>query len=158
MKPFKLFLIITTSIIVAALIWFIFLPLIFNVGPTIFIQKDVTKLTAFSQEAFAYDLGSGYEVDASVRIKGFEQKNEEDKYQASIFYSVDLVTPNIDTLKTMFSKTSDKSSNEKITDIPLEAQFDLDSTAVKGKYKVLYNIKDKYSGQAITSSVNLNVE
>ncbi len=61
-------------------------------------------------------------------------------------------------MKTMFSKTAEKSSNEKITDIPLEAQFDLDSTAVKGDYKVLYNIKDKYSGQAINSTINFKVD
>ncbi len=121
-------------------------------------KKEETKLTAFSQEAFAYDLGNGYEVNASTRVKGFEQKNEGEKYSASISYSVDLITPNNDTTKSMFKKTLDKTDNEKIIDLPLEAQFDLDSTSAKGNYKVLYKIEDKNSGQAITTSINFKVE
>ncbi|MBK6913476.1 MAG: hypothetical protein IPH11_07365 [Ignavibacteriales bacterium] len=36
--------------------------------------KEETKFEAFSAEAFAYDLGGSWEVNASTRVKGMAQK------------------------------------------------------------------------------------
>ena len=91
-------------------------------------KKEETKLTAFSSEAFAYDLGDSSEVDATTQVKGFQQKEENNNYFATISYDIDLVTPKGDTLKSLISKIVDRTQKEKISDTELNAQFDLDST------------------------------
>jgi hypothetical protein len=53
---------------------------------------EETKMEAFSPEAFAYDLGSGWEVNASTFVKGFKQEKEGEIYTALLSYDLDLVT------------------------------------------------------------------
>jgi hypothetical protein len=120
-------------------------------------KKQESKLTAFSPEAFAYDLGDSSEVDASVRVKGFNQKGENDFYKASLSYKVDLVTPSGDTVKSLFNKILDKSQKDKFMDVGLDAQFDLDKSYKKGNYKVLYKIKDLNSDKTTTAAAEFKL-
>lgn len=120
-------------------------------------KKDESKLTAFSPEAFAYQLDKGWEVDATTRIKGFEQKESENKFKVSISFSVDLVTPTGKIIKDVDKKITDKTENEKIMDIPLETQFDLDTTYLPGNYKVVFNIKDVNTQQTTTSTAGFKL-
>ncbi len=109
-------------------------------------KKEETKLTAYNSEAFAYDIGGSWEVNATTRIKGFKQEEENGKYKATLSYDLDIVTPQNDTLKSIISKVSDKIENEKMSDTSLEAQFDLDSTYASGEYKIIFNVKDAATG------------
>lgn len=114
-------------------------------------KEEPAHIEAFSPQAFAYDIGEGWEVNASVRVRGFSQTEEEKIFTATIAYDIDLVTPEGDTLKSLLSKVEDKTSEERITEIPLEAQFELDSSYTEGEYTVIFNIKDAESEQTATS-------
>ncbi|MHB1687005.1 MAG: hypothetical protein ACYCVH_06510 [Ignavibacteriaceae bacterium] len=115
-------------------------------------KKEEIKLEAFSPEAFAYNMGDSSEVDATTRVKGFVQRQENGLYKATIAYDIDLVTPAKDTVKSLLSRVVDRSKNERMSDTPLEAQFNLDSTYKKGNYTLIYRIKDVNSGQTAIST------
>jgi hypothetical protein len=112
--------------------------------------KESTKLEAFSMEAFAYDLGDGWEVNASVRVKGFTQIEDANKYNSLLDYSVDLSTPGGETKEAVYRNVFKKQSSEKLIDIPLEIQFELDTTYNTGKYFLIIKIKDNNSNQSIS--------
>jgi hypothetical protein len=108
-------------------------------------------LGAFNPEAFAYDLGNAWEVNAMINVKGFEQREGSgDTFDASISYSVDVETPNGKTVENLYSDKINISAEEEIIDIPLEVQFELDSTYSFGKYTIIFNITDIYSQSMIT--------
>lgn len=121
-------------------------------------KSEDTKLTAYNAEAFAYDIGGSWEVNATTRVKGFVQKEQNGNYTALLSYEIDLVTPANDTIKSLISKTEDKIKNEKMSDVDLETQFDLDSTYSEGTYKVIFNVKDVNSQQTAASSAEFTIE
>lgn len=122
-------------------------------------SKEEVKLEAFSAEAFAYDLGESWEVDATINVKGFEQQEnaQADTYTASLIYSVDLLTPEGKIIEKIFSDMINKTQDEKITDLQLEAQFELDSTYPLGKYKLLFHITDGFTNNKVDSSVEFDL-
>jgi len=121
-------------------------------------SKKEVKFEVLSSEAFAYDIGNGiYEVNASVRVKGFTQNEKDGKYSSSISFSVDLQKPDSSIVKSIFKDVHKESDKEPISDVGLEAQFDLDSTYVEGQYKLIYNIMDDISHKELTASVNFDI-
>jgi hypothetical protein len=103
---------------------FLFLLAITIIGCT----KDAPKLEAFNPEAFAFDIGDSWE--------------ENEIFKASLAFSVDLITPEGDTIPGLITRVEDLTNNEKVIDTSLEAQFELDSTYSSGKYKIIFNVKD----------------
>ena len=122
-------------------------------------SKEETRLESFNPEAFAYDLGGDWEVNAMVNVRGFEQRESSTKlYEASISYSADIITPEGETVKNIYSDKVNISLNEEIMDIPLEVQFDLDSTYSFGKYRIIISIVDNFSGNSVKSSAEFKLE
>lgn len=120
--------------------------------------KEETKLEAFNPEAFAYDLGNTWEVNAMINVKGFEQREGiGETFEASISYSADIKTPGGETVEKVFSDKINISEQEEIIDIPLEVQFELDSTYSVGKYTIIFNITDTYSQNSITGLTEFNL-
>ncbi len=120
-------------------------------------KEEPVKIETFSTEAFVFDIGDSWEVNATTRVKGFKQKEEEDNYFATIAYDVDLITPAGDTVKSLISRVEDKKNNERITDIPLEIQFELDSTYAAGDYIIIFNVKDAGSNQTATTTATFQL-
>ncbi len=121
-------------------------------------SKEETKLEVFNPEAFAYDLGNTWEVNAMINVKGFEQREGSgDTFEASISYSADIKTPDGKTVENLYSDEIIISAEEEIVDIPLEVQFELDSTYSFGKYTIIFNITDDYSQNSITGSVEFDL-
>ncbi len=120
--------------------------------------KEEKKLEVFNAEAFAYDLGDSWEVNASTRVKGFKQTEKDNKFKATLSYDIDLVKPAGDTVKSMISRTEDKVNDEEAMDVPVEIQFDLDSTYKDGDYKVIFNIKDAETGQNASASAPFSLK
>ncbi len=120
-------------------------------------SKEEVKLEAFSPEAFAFDIGDRWEVNAPVNVKGFNQKEIEDTFYASITYSVDLILPDDKKIENIFNNTEEVTKEEEILDIQLEVQFELDSTYTEGKYKLLFNIRDNFSEQITEVSVEFDL-
>jgi hypothetical protein len=121
-------------------------------------SKEEKKLEVFNAEAFAYDLGGSWEVDATIRVKGFKQNEKENKFTATLSYDIDLVNPAGDTVKALISKTEDKVNDEEFMDVPLEVQFDLDSTYADGDYKLIFNVKDAETGKMASASTSFNLK
>ncbi len=120
-------------------------------------KDEESKMDAFSPEAFAYDLGNGWDVNASTFVKGFKQEKEGEIYTALLSYDLDLVTPKGDTIKSLISRIEDKKNNEEMIDTQLEAQFELDSTYAPGKYSVVFRIKDGLTNRIARSSAGFEL-
>ncbi len=120
-------------------------------------SKEEVKLEAFSPEAFAFDIGDRWEVNAPVNVKGFNQKEIEDTFYASITYSVDLILPDDKKIENIFNNTEEVTKGEEIIDVQLEVQFELDSNYTDGKYKLLFNIRDNFSEKTTEVSVEFDL-
>ena len=108
-------------------------------------------------EAFAFDLGDSWEVNASVKAIGFAEEEKDDKYVVKLSYIVDLVTPNSDSLVSIFSNTVNESNEEEILDLILEAQIELDSSFSPGNYFLIFNVTDEYSSQTKSIKVKFDL-
>jgi hypothetical protein len=120
-------------------------------------KKEEVKFEAFSPEAFAYDIGDSWEVNATVNVKGFVKKEVGDELSTSLDFRVDLLDPNGVLTKDVFIDSKDVTSKELI-DVQLEAQFELDYSALNGKYKIVFNITDKYSGETATAEAEFELK
>lgn len=120
-------------------------------------KKEEVKFEAFSPEAFAYDIGDTWEVNATVNVRGFEKIKKDDETFVSLSYNVDLINSNGDSTKNIFSDLKEVSDRE-ITDIQLEAQFELDNTQTQGTYKIVFNIKDNNSSKRVSAQVEFELE
>jgi hypothetical protein len=120
-------------------------------------KKEEVKFEAFSPEAFAYDIGDGWEVNATINVRGFKKEERDDESFVSLSYSIDLINPSSDSTKNIFSNSKEVNEKE-INDVQLEAQFELDNTAVLGKYKLIFNIKDNNSGKTVSAETNFELE
>ncbi len=120
-------------------------------------SKEEVKLEAFSPEAFAFDIGDTWEVNAQVNVKGFNEKEIEDTFHVSITYSVDLILPDNKKIGNIFNNTEEVTKEEEIIDVQLEVQFELDSNYTDGKYKLLFNIRDNFSEQTTDAIVEFDL-
>jgi hypothetical protein len=115
------------------------------------------NLELSNPEAFAFDLGDSWEVNASIKAMGFKQLEVDDAYSANLSYFVDIVTPDEDSLKNIFSNEASAKENEEIMDLILEAQIEIDSTFGEGNYKLIFNVTDDLSTQSKSISVAFNL-
>ncbi len=117
------------------------------------------KLVLFSPESFAFSLDNGWEVNASVNAKGFAQIEKEDSelYFTHLKYSVNLYTPEDSLYNADYDSIID-STNEKIMDIQIDSQLELDRGFAKGNYTLEFIVEDKYSTTKDTLSTQFILE
>jgi hypothetical protein len=134
---------------------------LFSIALVIFMgcskKAEVANLTAFSTEAFAYGMGDSSEVDATTRVKGFQQDQKNNMYYSTLSYDIDLISPKGDTVKSIVTRVVDKSSKEKLSDTQLDAQFNVGPSFIKGKYILIFRIKDAVSGAATISTASFDL-
>ncbi len=128
---------------------FVIIPLLLLIAGC---SKKFEKLEVFSPEAFAYTLDSGWELNASARVKGFVQNESGGKFSASIKYYADIETPDGGLIEKAASGEINKSSAERMTDLAIEAQIKLEAGSVKGIYKITFFITDKGDGREAKAS------
>ena len=114
------------------------------------------QLVLFSPEAFAYTLDEGWEVNATVGARGFQQNEENDSLFASISYTIDMITPD-DTITAVDSGIMEESNEEEFLDLMIEAQFELDRGFSEGEYKLLFFVEDNFSKTKDTADVKFNL-
>jgi hypothetical protein len=115
-------------------------------------SKEQEKLEIFSEEAFAFYLEENWELNASARIKGFtQQEDEQDNYIAKLSYSINIITPAADTLTNIDYGLIDELSEEEMVDLVLETQIEIDTTFAVGKYKIVFIVDDNLSQRTVTS-------
>ena len=110
-------------------------------------SKKQEKLELFSAESFAYSMDKGWDMNASVRVKGFEQDESGKEFTAKLSYSVDLETSDGKLVEGIDKGVVDKTQNEKMMDLQINSQLKLDSTYKTGTYKVTFIVKDELTGQ-----------
>ncbi len=120
-------------------------------------SREKPNLKLFSPESFAYSTEQGWELDTSVRVKGFQKEKQGEKITAKLSFSVDIVTPNGDTLKNAYDGLKDVSEEENISETPIDVQIEFDSTFAKGNYIVVFNVEDNLSSQEATISDTVKV-
>jgi hypothetical protein len=115
-------------------------------------SKEPEKLELFSEEAFAFYLEESWELNASARIKGFtQQEDEEDFYNAKLSYSINLITPAADTLINIDYGLIDERNPEEMIDVELDTQIEIDTAFAVGKYKLVFIVDDNLSQRTATS-------
>jgi hypothetical protein len=120
-------------------------------------KKEEKKFEAFSSEAFAYDIGDSWEVNTTVNVRGFKKLETDDETSVSLSYSIDLINPDGDVIKDIFSDSKEVKDKE-VNDVQLEAQFELDYNSARGKYKIIFNIEDNNSGKSIPAQAEFELE
>jgi len=120
-------------------------------------KKEEIKFEAFSPEAFAYDIGDSWEINATVNVKGFVKKEVGDELSTSLGFSVDIIDPDGVKTNDVFFDTKEVTSQELI-DAQLEAQFELDYNSPDGLYKIVFYITDKYSGETISAEAEFELK
>ncbi len=116
-------------------------------------KKEEIKLTTAGSNAFALDMGKGWEVQALTELHGFDLSEKDGKYFARVFYTIDVITPDNKTIRSLFTKESDKNGSEEIKSVKLEAQFNIDGDYPAGNYKAVFNIKDRISNKTLKDTV-----
>lgn len=111
----------------------------------------------FSPEAFAYSMDQSWELNASVRIKGYLQKEEESIFFCKISYWVDLVRVEGDTVKNVDAGVLENKGQEKTIDLQINAQVQLDSTYVPGKYKLIFRAEDNFDQRRTSLETNFEL-
>ena len=119
--------------------------------------KEEKKLELKDINVFAFGLESGWELNATASINGFEQSEEEGKYKAKISYYANLVTPRGDTLPEIDYGVVDKEDEEEILIANVEIQVELDSSFTTGNYKLLFYINDDYSGKTAEAEKSFDI-
>jgi len=120
-------------------------------------KKEEIKFEAFSPEAFAYDIGDVWEVNATVNVRGYEKIERDNQFIVSLSYSVDLINPDGDSTINIFSDSKEVKDKE-LNDVQLEAQFELDDNYTRGIYKIVFNIKDNNSEKSVSAQVEFELE
>jgi len=113
-------------------------------------SKEQEKFELFSAEAFAFSMDTGWELNASCRAKGFFQKEENNNFKVKLSFTVDLQTPAGELLQGVGEGLIDKIENERLSDLPIETQIQLDSTYKTGNYKIIFNVSDDLAGKSIS--------
>lgn len=120
---------------------------------------DKPQTVLFNSESFAFSIENGWEINATVNVKGFEQveKGNNNLYFTNLYYSVNLYTPNDTIYNADYSSIID-STTERIMDKQIESQFELDSNFTAGNYVVEFIVEDKYSNTKDTLTTKLVLE
>lgn len=123
-------------------------------------KEEPRNLEAFSPQGFAFDLGDVWEVNATLRVKGFQQnRNDETKeFSATIFYKVDIEKPNGEVKEDVFNFVKEINNHERLLDVGLEAQFELSFEYEEGIYKLIYHVKDELSGMETKAIVEVELQ
>ena len=120
-------------------------------------KKEEVKFEAFSPEAFAYDIGDSWEINATVNARGFVKKEVGEDLSASLGFSVDIIDPDGIETKDVFIDTKKVTSKELI-DVQLEAQFEFDYNSPDGFYTIVFHITDKYSGNTVSADAEFELK
>ena len=120
-------------------------------------SEEEPKLEVYNAEAFAFQLDSEWELNASAQVKGFKQVEEAEEYIAKLSYYANLVTPSGDLLEEIDYGMIDKKSEEELIDTQLEIQVVLDSSFATGEYTLQIVVLDDYTEQQDSTEVKFDL-
>jgi hypothetical protein len=103
-------------------------------------------------------MASGWELNASCRVKGFVQNEKDGNYLAKLTYSIDLKTSEGKLLKKIDEGLIDQSNSEKVSDFDISTQLQLNSDYKPGKYKIIFNVTDDFSKRTVRIEKEFELE
>jgi hypothetical protein len=109
-------------------------------------EEKNTDLEAYNTEVYVFDIGDEYEVNVSLRLKGFKIEEEGSELKSSFLYETDLIKPDGSREEGFISKTEDVLFTEHVGDTGLDIQFNLDGNFEPGEYTLVINLRDNYTG------------
>lgn len=107
-------------------------------------SSEELKLELFSPDAFAFTLDDGWELNATVNVKGFKQISEKGGYSSSVSYLIHLITPS-DTIYNVDYGVLKESSQEEMMDLTIESQIEFNSNFDTGEYLLLVFAEDQFN-------------
>jgi len=133
--------------------------IVFLSALAIFSCSEKPKTILFNSEAFAFSMDDGWEINASVNVKGFAQieKDNIDLFFSNLYYIVNLYAPQDTIYRVDYGSIID-STKEEILDKQIESQLELDNGFSKGNYKIEFIVEDKYSNTKDTISTKFVLE
>lgn len=131
------------------------LPVLMTLGACS--SQPEPNLELFSPDAFAFNIGDYWEVNATIYAKGFAQAEREENYIYRLSYSVDVITSESDTIISIFDDWIEEESPEEYLDTQLEAQIEIDSSFMPGKYRLIFNVKDELYDQSSSIAIDFNL-
>ncbi len=120
-------------------------------------SEEELKLEVYSPEAFAFQVDSEWELNASVQVKGFAQVEEKGEYSTKLSYYVNLVTPSGELFEEIDYGLIDRKSDEKLIDTQLEIQVMMDSSFAEGEYTLHIFVLDDLSEQQDSTQVKFTL-
>lgn len=109
--------------------------------------KQEEKFELYSPVAFAYSLDNSWELNASCQAKGFAKKEYSGRLGAQVSFVIDLKTPDGGIKKDVQHGRVDQLADNDVIDLAINTQINLDSTYKAGKYILIINAKDDYTGR-----------
>lgn len=120
-------------------------------------SEEEKQLELFSPEAFAFSLENGWEVNASVQVKGFDQKEKSSEFLFELKYQVDLELPNGEIVTKVDIDNLAEKNSEEVLDYGIDSQIELDSNFTAGKYKLTFTVIDNLSRQTAVISTEFDL-
>jgi hypothetical protein len=136
--------------------WFLY-PLVLLLAVFISCGEEDQNLEAYSSETFVFDIGEEYEVNTSVRIRGFKLEEQGDEFASSVYYELDLQRPDGSIEEDIVSKIEEFFFSERVKDAGIDIQFNLDKSYDPGRYSVIINLVDNYSEYSTTATAEFEL-
>jgi hypothetical protein len=113
---------------------------------------------AQSVEAFAYGLGEPglIEVQAVAMTRGYELREENEKFRGSLDYSFTIVTPSGEEIE-LGAGAYDEAKSKPIAETRFEAMTEIEN-AEPGEYVVVFTATDKHADATIEKRTTFLVE
>lgn len=125
------------------------LSLLFLLGSC---EPEKLKLELFSPDAFAFSLEDGWELNATVNVKGFKQNSVNDKYSCKVSFLIHLITPS-DTMYNADWGVLEETSDEEMMDLTIESQIEFNSNFESGEYQLLLFAEDLFNANKDTVTI-----
>ncbi len=110
------------------------------------------NLELFSPDAFAFSMDDGWDLNATVNVKGFKQNYEDDEYSSRVSYFIHIVTPT-DTIYKADYGVLEESSSEEMLDLTIESQIAFNSSFEAGEYMMLVFAEDQFNANKDTLTI-----
>lgn len=115
-------------------------------------SSEEEKFELFSPEAFAYSLDSGWELNISCQAKGFVQSERNGNFITKLSYELDIKTPDGKTLYGVQDGLIDQTNKEKVLDVPINIQLQLNSEYAVGLYTITIKVTDNFNNKTVSIS------
>ncbi len=110
-------------------------------------KEPPKEFRGFDPEIFLMSLGDfGWEAICKIKVEGFTAKKTDDTYSTDLELTINLITPQKDTLMSAGVSAFNESSKEEFHSyLNLEASISIDAEYGNGDYEAVYHIKDNFS-------------